>query len=180
MPYTAAQRHPWTFGFVLGTGFFGLTAMGPIYNTYIPLLLHDLGLSAALIGFVMTWDNWLHLFIPAWAGARSDSTWTRWGRRRPWILAGAPVGMVLFALVPDMRSLAGLLLLLLVLNAFMSVVRAPGLALLGDLFAPAERSKANGVINLLGGLGAVTALVGSGYAYRLGAEMPFRLGALLM
>ena len=173
-------RHHWTYGFVLGLGFIGLTATGPIYNTYVPLLLHDAGLSAALVAFVMTWNNWLALFIPAWAGSRSDHTWTWLGRRRPWILAGAPVGVVAFALIPVMPALAGLLGIILINNAAQGLIRAPGLALLGDQFDPSERSKASGVINFMGGLGAVIALVGSSYVYNMGPGWPFWLGAGLM
>lgn len=179
-PAVHLGRHHWTYGVVLGLGFIGLTATGPIYNTYVPLLLHNAGLSAALVAFVMTWNNWLALFIPAWAGSRSDHTWTWLGRRRPWILAGAPVGVVAFALIPVMPALAGLLGVILINNAAQGLIRAPGLALLGDQFDPGERSKASGVINLMGGLGAVVALVGSSYVYKIGPSWPFWLGAGLM
>ena len=128
----------------------------------------------------MTWNNWLALFIPAWAGSRSDHTWTWLGRRRPWILAGAPVGVVAFALIPVMPALAGLLGIILINNAAQGLIRAPGLALLGDQFDPSERSKASGVINFMGGLGAVIALVGSSYVYNMGPGWPFWLGAGLM
>lgn len=176
----STPRQPWTFGLILGLGYFGVTAVSPIYNTYTPLLLRDLGLSAGLVGFVMGWDNLLNMFLPAWAGARSDRTWTRWGRRKPWILAAAPAAALCFALIPQMRTLAGLLTLILAANLALSLLRAPGLALLGDLFAPAERAKANGLINLLGGLGVLVALVGSGALYSLNAALPYRMGGLAL
>lgn len=177
---TAPRRLPWTYGIVLGLGFFGITVLGPIYNTYLPLILHGQGFSPTAVGFVMTWDDWLRAFIPPWAGARSDRTWTRLGRRRPWVLAGAPIGALSYILIPHLA--AGFLLLPLVFlhHVAMALVRAPGLALLGDLFAPAERSKASGVINLVGGLGALAALVGSSQAYALGPQWPFWLGGLLV
>jgi len=176
----AIPRLPWTYGIVLGLGFFGITVLGPIYNTYLPLMLHAQGFSPAAIGFVMTWDDWLRAFIPPWAGARSDRTWTRLGRRRPWILAGAPLGALSYGLIPQMAVTSLLLPLLLLHHVAMALVRAPGLALLGDLFAPTERSKASGVINLVGGLGALTALVASSWAYDLGPQWPFWLGGLLV
>lgn len=173
-------RLPWTYGILLGLGFFGITVLGPIYNTYLPLMLHAQGLSPAAIGFIMTWDDWLRVFIPPWAGARSDRTWTRLGRRRPWILAGAPLGALSYVLIPQMAVTSLLLPVLLLHHVAMALVRAPGLALLGDLFAPTERSKASGVINLVGGLGALTALVASSWAYGLGPQWPFWLGGLLV
>ncbi|MCO6450584.1 MAG: MFS transporter [Caldilineales bacterium] len=175
-----AGRYPWKYGLVLGLGFFGISAIGPIYNTYVPLLLSDFGLSATLVGFVMTWDNWLNLVLPAAAGALSDRTWTRWGRRKPWILIPAPFIILLYPFIALAPTLAVLLPLLLLVNIAISTVRAPGLALLGDMFAPQERSKASGIINLVGGLGIVTALVVSGFAYRIGPATPFVVGSLVM
>ncbi len=174
------SRYPWTYGFVLGLGFFGITVLGPIYNTYVPLLLHGFGLSASWVGAIMTLDNYLQLAVPAWAGAASDRTWNRLGRRKPWLLAGAPPAIVGFLLIPVVPALPTLVFILAVHNLAMMLMRAPGLALLADLFAPADRSKANGVINLVGGLGAVAALVGSGWAYRRNPALPFWLGGLLM
>lgn len=174
------QRYPWTYGIVLGLGYFGITVLGPIFNTYVPLVLHDFGLSAVWVGFVMTLDNYLQIFVPAWSGAASDRTWNRLGRRKPWLLAGAPPGILTFFLIPLMATLPGLLIVVMIHNVAVTVIRAPGLALLADLFAPADRSKASGVINLVGGLGAVVALVASGWAYSLGPQWPFWLGGLLM
>ena len=42
-----------------------------------PPMLEDLGLAAALIGFIMTWDNIINLFSQPWVGSRSDRTRTR-------------------------------------------------------------------------------------------------------
>lgn len=177
---TQLQRYPWTYGVVLGLGYFGITVLGPIFNTYVPLVLHDFGLSATWVGFVMTLDNYLQIFVPAWSGAASDRTWNRLGRRKPWLLAGAPPGIITFFLIPVMVTLPGLLVVIMIHNIAVTVIRAPGLALLSDLFAPADRSKASGIINLVGGLGAVVALAGSGWAYSLGPQWPFWLGGLLM
>lgn len=174
------RRYPWTYGFVLGLGYFGITVLGPIYNTYVPLLLHGFGLSASWVGAIMTLDNYLQLIVPAWVGAASDRTWTRLGRRKPWLLAGAPPGILAFLLIPIVPALPALVLVLAVHSLAVTLMRAPGLALLADLFAPADRSKANGIINVVGGLGAVVALVGSGWAYHHHPGLPFWLGGLLM
>jgi Na+/melibiose symporter-like transporter len=39
----------------------------------------------------MAWDNLINIVVHPWAGVRSDHTWTRWGRRKPWILIGLPM-----------------------------------------------------------------------------------------
>jgi hypothetical protein len=45
-------------------------------------------LTPALAMFIMTWDNIVNIFVQPWVGARSDRTWTKIGRRKPWILIG--------------------------------------------------------------------------------------------
>jgi maltose/moltooligosaccharide transporter len=48
------------------------------------------------------------------------------------------------------------------------------------LFKPQDRSKANGVINLMGGLGGAAALFGGGALYKIGVPLPFIIGAGVM
>jgi MFS family permease len=62
----------------------------------------------------------------------------------------------------------------------MALFRAPTIAYLGDLFKPEDRSKANGVINLMGGLGGAMALFGGGALYKLGVPLPFIVGSGVM
>ena len=62
----------------------------------------------------------------------------------------------------------------------MALFRSPTVAYLGDLFLPGERSKANGVINLMGGLGGAVALFGGGALYKLGVPLPFIVGSGVM
>ncbi|MCP4165844.1 MAG: SLC45 family MFS transporter [Chloroflexi bacterium] len=163
----------------LGVGLFGMAAAGPVYNTFVPILLHDFGLSATLVGFIMTWDNWLNIFISPWVGYQSDHRWTRWGRRKPWIAIGITLA-AFFILIPLMPALAGMLAMLLLASLGLSIARSPGLALLGDLFPPKQRSAASGVINVFGGLGAVTALVASSYLLPLHPAAPFIFAGVLL
>jgi predicted MFS family arabinose efflux permease len=73
-----------------------------------------------------------------------------------------------------------MLLALFLTSLGLAIARAPGLALLGDLFPARTRSVASGVINVFGGLGAVLALFGSGFLFDVGPALPFFFaGALL-
>jgi len=158
---------------------FGLAAVSPVYNTFVPILLHNAGLSASLVAFVMTWDNWINIVIPWWAGRESDRRWTRIGRRKPWILVGAILALT-FVLIPLAGALPAMLFALFLTSLGLAIARAPGLALLGDLFPARTRSVASGVINVFGGLGAVLALFGSGFLFDIGPALPFFFaGALL-
>jgi MFS family permease len=65
-------------------------------------------------------------------------------------------------------------------NVAMAIFRSPTIAFLGDLFRPTERSKANGVINLMGGVGGALALFAGGALYSIGVPVPFIVGAGVM
>jgi MFS family permease len=114
-------------------------------------------------------------------GSRSDRTRIRLGRRKPWLMLGAPLAALFFILVPFVRENFVLIALaILGTNLAMALFRSPTIAYLGDLFGPAERSKANGVINLMGGVGGAIALFAGGALYRIGVPLPFIVGAGIM
>ncbi len=175
------QKMNWGYTFVVGFGFFGISIIWPIFNSLIPPMLEDLGRSASVIGFILTWDNILNMFLQPWVGERSDRTWTRFGRRKPWIMLGAPLAAVFFILIPFVReNFVFIALAILGTNIGMALFRSPTVAFLGDLFPSEQRSKANGVINLMGGLGGAVALLGGGALYKMGAPLPFIVGAGVM
>ncbi len=180
-PATPSTRFPYAYTFLLAFGFFGISLIWPIFNNFVPIFLRELGLSASMVGFVMTWDNYLNMFGQPVVGAASDRTWTRWGRRKPWLLFGAPLAALAFVFVPLQRTVVGVMFAVLFTNLGMALFRAPTVALLGDLFPPHQRSTANGVINFMGGVGAIVAFVLGGWLYeRWGRPAPFFLGSLLM
>jgi MFS family permease len=175
------QRFPYGRTFILGFGFFGISIIWPLFNSLIPPMLEDLGLSAVVVGFILTWDNIINMFVQPWVGSLSDRTSTRIGRRKPFLILGAPMAALFFILVPFVRENFILIgTAILCTNIGMAIFRTPTVAYLGDLFRPQDRSKANGVINLMGGLGAAVALFGGGALYKLGVPLPFIVGSGVM
>src|SRR5512136_1659871 len=175
------RRFPWASTFILGFGFFGISIIWPLFNSLIPPMLKDLGLTAGVTGFILTWDNIINMFFQPYVGSRSDRTHSRFGRRKPWLMLGAPIAALFFILVPFVRENFILIALaILGTNIGMALFRSPTIAYLGDLFRPEERSKANGVINLMGGLGGAIALLGGGALYKIGVPLPFIVGAGVM
>jgi MFS family permease len=175
------QRFPYARTFILGFGFFGISIIWPLFNSLIPPMLEDLGLSAVVVGFILTWDNIINMFVQPWVGSLSDRTRTRIGRRKPFLILGAPMAALFFIMVPFVRDNFILIgTAILCTNIGMAIFRTPTVAYLGDLFRPKERSKANGVINLMGGLGAAAALFGGGALYKIGVPLPFIVGSGVM
>lgn len=172
---------PWSRTFILGFGFFGISIIWPLFNSLIPPMLEDLGLAAFWTGFILTWDNIINMFLQPVIGSLSDRTRSRFGRRKPFLILGAPLAALFFILVPFVRDNFVLIALaILGTNLAMAVFRSPTIAFLGDLFQPNERSKANGVINLMGGLGGAVALFAGGALYKIGVPVPFIVGAGVM
>jgi MFS family permease len=192
--------------FLIGFGFFSTSVMWAVYNTYVPIFLQagspgfeastlGFGLSATLTGFIMTLDNIAAFFIQPIMGALSDRTYTRIGRRMPYIVAFAPIAVLAFALIPlaprmippqlngQVGQLTGPFVFLIaalgVMLLAMAAFRTPVIALMPDLVPSPLRSKANGVINLMGGLGGVLAFLVGGVLYGIYRPLPFWVGGVI-
>ncbi len=108
------------------------------------------------IGIIMTFDNIFGVIFQPTFGKLSDRCHSKLGKRRPFIVFGAPVSAFLFAVIPWV-ALSGslpLTMLFIILFVFsMSLWRAPVVALMPALTPPALRSEGNAIINLMGGVG---------------------------
>lgn len=202
MDQNSFRRFTYSKTFIVGFGFLGISIIWPIFNQFIPLFLQagnlefeaqllaegreipqiiGFGLAPSLALFIMTWDNLINIFVQPWVGARSDRTWNRFGRRKPWIMLGLPIAVTGFVLLPFAPTALALAAFILITNFGMALFRSPTVAWLGDLFLPDDRSKANGIINLMGGIGSLLAFLGGGYLFNnYGHAAPFIAGAILM
>ena len=195
--------------FLLGFGFLGVSVIWTLYNAYVPIFLQagnpefktaartlGFGLGAGLAGFIMSLDNIAALFIQPYIGVLSDRTRTRIGRRMPFILIGAPIAAMAFILIPlaprlippelngQIAQLGGPFALMMVAIGLtllaMAIFRTPVIALMPDLIPSPLRSKANGIINFMGGVGGLLATFGGAALYGLGSFVPFVAGSVLL
>lgn len=126
------------------------------------------------IGIIMTFDNIFGVIFQPTFGKLSDNCHSKLGKRRPFIVACAPISALLFALIPVVAlNTSGamalpLTMLTVILFVFsMSLWRAPVVALMPDLTPPELRSEGNAVINLMGGLGSAVGMVAGTIAVAL-------------
>lgn len=154
------------------------------------------GLNAVQTGLIMSLDNIAAFLLQPLSGLLSDGTRSRLGRRKPYLLAGMPVaalGLSLIPLVPlgipaamngDVERLSGLFAVwmacLLGMVIAMACWRAPLFALMADLTPSVQRSQANGILNLMAGLGGILAFVIGAGLYSLYSPLPFWLAALIL
>ncbi|NJN17031.1 MAG: SLC45 family MFS transporter [Oscillochloris sp.] len=182
--------------FLLSLAFCGLQVLFAVYNAYMPILLQagrpdfdqatpiagGFGLSALLTGFVMSLENLAAIMILPFIGALSDGTASRLGRRKPFLIFGVPITALSFAALPLLlgQPLWLFMLAALVFIIFIDVIRTPIIALMPDITPSEQRSQANGVVNLMGGVGAVLAFVIGGALFRTSTTGPFFFGALAL
>jgi MFS family permease len=104
---------------------------------------------------------------------------SRLGKRKPYILLGAPIAALAFAAIPLMlgQALPLFMAVVIVMVLAVDVIRTPIISLMPDITPSPLRSQANGIINLMGGLGAVLAFVAGGALYRQSSASPFFFGA---
>ena len=167
--------------FLLGFGFFGVSVVWTLYNAFVPLFLSNkFGLSAAWIGFFMTLDNIAALFIQPPVGAWSDKLRTPIGRRLPFILIGAPISAIAFGFIPLAAILPLFVACTSTLLVSMAFWRTPVVALMPDITPSKYRSQANGIINLMGGLGTIIASLVGSTLYEINVNFPFWMGSGLV
>lgn len=199
----------WKKTFPIGFGFLGIMVIWQLYNAFVPLFLQTghpgfttsrdvrgFGLSATATGAIMGLDNLAAIFILPLIGFWSDRVRTRIGRRYPFILTAAPLAALAFILlplaagridpgtngsIPENRE-AFLLFMIgaVVVLLAMAVLRTPVISLMPDLIPSPLRSKANGVINFMGGIGFVIGSFGLAVLFDINILYPFLGGAVLL
>jgi MFS family permease len=188
------QKFSWITIFLIGLGFFTTAISWSLFNSYIPIFLQASILSAlptfpfvvALAGFFMGIDNLVAIIMNPIMGGRSDKTWSRFGRRMPYLIIGIPlaagffVGLPIAASVPGLLGLASLVILILGFDISMAIYRAPTVAMMPDFTPSEKRSPANGVINLMGGIGSIFAFVVGSILYGINPLLAFGVTALIM
>lgn len=166
----------------IGSGFFALTLVWTLYNAFMPLILGEYINSRAIRGSIMGLDNLLAVILIPVIGTWSDRLKSPLGGRLPFLVIGMPVAALFFILIPVVSGMSLWLLLavdVLFLLA-MTVYRAPVIALMPDHTPPKKRSTANGVINFMGGIGALLALFALSPLYDKSKHYPFLIGGILL
>ncbi len=134
--------------------------------------LHPIVLPALLLSFVpealkntylggMTFAGLvLAMAIQPLAGALSDRTRSRWGRRRPWILTGTLCSLIFLVGMALAGNFWGVLVAYLLLQLASNTAHGPAQGLIPDLVPRDRRGLASGLKNLFDMAGlVVTSLV---------------------
>lgn len=147
----------------VGFAFLAICTFWQVYDNEIPLILEKtFNLGATVIGLIMALDNIFALFLLPMFGTMSDKTNTKLGKRMPFILVGtiaASILLIILAYSEKVSNLVLFVIVLLFLLVAMGSFRSPAVALMPDVTCKPLRSKANAIINLMGTLGGIFALL---------------------
>lgn len=194
---------------IIGFAFFGILLLWQVYDSWCPTFLTELFANAFpsitraeevqyLVGIIMALDNLAAMILLPIFGALSDKTKSPIGKRMPYILVGTFVCAVAFPFIPVFfyyNNLAGVISMMAIVVIFMMMYRNPAVSLMPDLTPKPLRSKANGIINIMGYIGGAFATVvgivfvlsdylspDGGWAYHniWVIEVPFLLASVLM
>ena len=157
---------------IIGFAFFGILLLWQVYDLWCPTFLTELFKNTFkttdetevqyLVGIMMALDNLAALILLPIFGRLSDRTNTKIGKRMPYILVGTFVCAVAFPFIPlffHFNNLAGTLVMMAIVLIFAMMYRNPAVALMPDMTPKPLRSKANGLINIMGYIGGAFATV---------------------
>lgn len=145
---------------------FGLSFM---WNALHPIILPALLLSFVQEEYKNTYLGgltfaglMLAMVIQPIAGGLSDNTQSRWGRRRPWMLAGTLLSLACLAGMALANSFPWLLAAYVLLQIVSNGAHGPAQGLIPDLVPEKQRGLASGIKNLFDMLGLVVASLVTG------------------
>lgn len=161
---------------LIGFAFLSISAFWQMYDNLVPLILtKTFHVNETFSGIIMAADNILALFLLPLFGGISDKCNSRLGKRKPFILVGTIIAVVLMTFIPIIdnsyfaapspyKLLAFIVLLGLLLIA-MGTYRSPAVALMPDVTPKPLRSKGNAIINLMGAVGGIIYLLATTFLY---------------
>jgi maltose/moltooligosaccharide transporter len=123
----------------------GTGAFYAFNNFVLPLILKAAGASDLLAGLLSNTRSIEGAFIQPTVGVLSDRTWTRLGRRRPFMAAGIPLSAAFFVFAATQQDLVGLIVAIFLFSIFFNAAADPYVALLADITNLDERGLLQGV-----------------------------------
>ena len=168
---------------IIGFAFFGILLLWQVYDSWCSTFLTELfkeALSADkeeevqyLVGVMMALDNLAALIMLPIFGHLSDKTHTKIGKRMPYILVGTFLCAVTFPFIPvffHYHNIVGTIITMAIVVFFAMMYRNPAVALMPDITPKPLRSKANGIINIMGYVGGACATI-VGIAFTLSSYL---------
>ena len=144
-------------------GFFGVQIAYALQSANISRIFSTLGADPHNLSYFWILPPLMGIIVQPIIGALSDKTWTRFGRRIPYLFVGAVVAVLVMCMLPNAGSLGmavstamifGLISLML-LDTSINVAMQPFKMMVGDMVNEEQKSKAYSIQSMLCNAGSL-------------------------
>jgi len=147
----------------LSFGFFGVQIAYALQSANMSRIFRTLGADPHDLSFFWILPPLMGILVQPIVGTLSDKTWTRWGRRIPYLFVGALVAVAVMCLLPNAGSfhmavsaalIFGLIALML-LDTSINMAMQPFKMMVGDMVNEEQKAKAYSIQSFLCNAGSV-------------------------
>jgi len=152
----------------LSFGFFGVQIAYALQSANISRIFRTLGADPHDLSFFWILPPLMGILVQPIVGTLSDKTWTRFGRRIPYLFVGAATAVLVMCLLPNAGSLGlasvGAVLIfgviaLMLLDTSINMAMQPFKMMVGDMVNEEQKGKAYSIQSLLCNAGSVVGFV---------------------
>ena len=151
----------------LSFGFFGVQIAYALQSSQVSRIFSTIGADPHDLSYFWILPPLMGLIVQPIVGSASDRTWSRFGRRLPYLLVGAAVAIVVMCFLPNAGSLGlaisqaiifGLVMLML-LDTSINMAMQPFKMLVGDMVNERQKGLAYSIQSFLCNAGSVVGYV---------------------
>ena len=141
----------------LSFGFFGVQIAYALQSANISSIFHTIGADPHDLSYFWILPPLMGMLVQPVVGSLSDKTWTRFGRRIPYLFVGALLAVIVMCLLPNAGSLGmtvsmalvfGLFALML-LDTSLNMAMQPFKMMVGDMVNEQQKGKAYSIQSFL-------------------------------
>lgn len=153
--------------FNLSFGFFGVQIAYALQSANISRIFATLGADPHSLSYFWILPPLMGIIIQPIVGTLSDKTWTRFGRRIPYLFIGAAVAVLIMCLLPNAGSLGMVvstammfgIVSLMLLDTSINMAMQPFKMLVGDMVNEKQKSLAYSIQSFLCNAGSVVGFI---------------------
>jgi maltose/moltooligosaccharide transporter len=151
----------------LSFGFFGVQIAYSLQSANISRIFTTLGADPHSLSFFWILPPLMGMIVQPLVGKYSDRTWTRFGRRIPYLFLGSLIAIAVMCLLPNAGSFGfavggamifGLIMLML-LDTSINMAMQPFKMLVGDMVSEEQKAKAYSIQSFLCNAGSIVGFV---------------------
>ena len=151
----------------LSFGFFGVQIAYALQSANISRIFATLGADPHSLSYFWILPPLMGIVVQPIVGSCSDKTWTRWGRRIPYLFLGAALAVIVMCLLPNAGSFGMAvstammfgLVALMFLDTSINMAMQPFKMLVGDMVNEKQKAKAYSIQSFLCNAGSLVGFV---------------------